>query len=172
MKASQLTRAERIALLGSGLSRRILVLDGATGTALQQENLRAAGFGGAEYEGCNENLVFTRPDITKKVHAGYLAAGCDVVETNTFGGPPLVIDEYKLGHRAEEQNRVAAEIARAACAEFDTKERTRFVAGSIGPTTKAISVTGGIDFDTLSQHFYVQAKGLYAGGADYFLIET
>jgi 5-methyltetrahydrofolate--homocysteine methyltransferase len=154
------------------LKSRILVLDGATGTAIQKETLTAADFGGEELEGCNENLVLTRPDIIKKIHLSYLAAGADIVETNTFGSTPLVMDEYGLGHKAEEISRKASEIAREACREFDSRERIRYVAASIGPTTKAISVTGGIDFDSLSDHFYIQARGLYEGGADYFLIET
>lgn len=172
MNSPKLSRSERIARLRSELGKRILVLDGATGTALQAENLKAADFGGEELEGCNENLVLTRPDIVKKVHIGYLRAGADIVETNTFGATPLVLDEYKLGAKAHAINKRAAEIARAACAEFDRGDQIRFVAGSIGPTTKAMSVTGGIDFDALAEHFYTQMRGLYDGGADYFLIET
>ncbi|HEX6202122.1 MAG TPA: methionine synthase [Thermoanaerobaculia bacterium] len=165
-------RAEREAALRAALARRVLVLDGATGTALQGIELTAADFGGADLEGCNENLVLTRPDVVDRVHEGYLAAGCDVVETDTFGATPLVLAEYGLADAAFEINRRAAEIARAACARHDAAGRTRFVAGSMGPTTKAISVTGGIGFEELAEHFRVQAQGLMAGGADYLLLET
>lgn len=171
MKISE-DRSTRTALLRSRLKERILVLDGGTGTALQDENLTAADFGGEALEGCNENLVLTRPDVIRRIHEKYLGAGADIVETNTFGGTPFVLGEYGLSDKAHEINRIACELAREACAKFSTPEWPRFVAGSIGPTTKAISVTGGITFDELSEQFYQQVKGLYEGGADYFLIET
>ncbi|HSL81573.1 MAG TPA: methionine synthase [Thermoanaerobaculia bacterium] len=163
---------ERREALLAALAERILVLDGATGTAMQGRDLTAADFGGPELEGCNENLCATRPDVVADIHRGYLAAGADVVETNTFGATPLVLAEYGLAQRAFELNRLAAEIAREACASFSTPERPRFVCGSLGPTTKAISVTGGVTFEELQEHFYVQALGLMAGGADYLLLET
>jgi 5-methyltetrahydrofolate--homocysteine methyltransferase len=165
-------RAARLAALLGALDERILVLDGATGTALQARDLTAADFGGPDLEGCNENLVFTRPDVVGDVSRIYLAVGCDIVETDTFGATPLVLAEYGLADQAFEINRRAAAIARGACAEFDAPGRLRFVAGSIGPTTKAISVTGGVTFDDLIEHFRVQALGLMAGGADYLLVET
>ncbi len=165
-------RKERTTLLRNRLKERILVLDGATGTALQEENLTAKDFGGEEFEGCNENLVLTRPDVVKRIHEKYLKAGADIVETNTFGGTPMVLGEYGLSEKAYEINKRACEIAREACREFSTPDWPRFVAASIGPTTKAISVTGGITFDELAEQFYQQVKGLYDGGADYFLIET
>jgi 5-methyltetrahydrofolate--homocysteine methyltransferase len=154
------------------LERRILVLDGATGTYLQGLALSAADFGGPEYEGCNEHLVLTRPDAITAMHEAYLAAGADIVETNTFGATPLVLGEYGLAERAVEINRRAAGLARAAAERFSSAERPRFVAGAMGPTTKAISVTGGITFDALVQHFQAQARGLLEGGVDYLLIET
>jgi 5-methyltetrahydrofolate--homocysteine methyltransferase len=163
---------ERTALLRAALDERILVLDGATGTALQGVTLTAGDFGGPELEGCNENLCATRPDVVDGVHESYLAAGCDVVETNSFGGTPLVLGEYGLADQAFELNRLSAAIARAACARHSTAERPRFVCGSMGPTTKAISVTGGITFAGLIENFRVQALGLMAGGADYLLLET
>ncbi|MGZ3668797.1 MAG: methionine synthase [Bdellovibrionota bacterium] len=172
MNAVPETRRERVELLRQRLREKVLVLDGATGTALQDENLTAADFGGEALEGCNENLVFTRPDVVKRISQKYLEAGADIVETNTFGATPLVLGEYGLSDKAFEVNKIACELARAACAEFSTPEWPRFVAGSIGPTTKAISVTGGITFDELAAHYYEQVRGLYAGGADYFLIET
>jgi 5-methyltetrahydrofolate--homocysteine methyltransferase len=154
------------------LDRRILVLDGAMGTAIQGKNLTAADFGSDDLEGCNENLIFTRPDIIEAIHLDYLRAGCDIVETNTFGATPVVLDEYKMGSKAYELNVLAAQIARRAADKMSTPEKPRFVAGSIGPTTKAISVTGGITFQELIDNFQIQAKGLMEGGSDYLLIET
>ena len=164
--------AERTQALLEALEERVLVLDGATGTALQGENLTAEDFGGEELEGCNENLCATRPDVVRRLHRTYLEAGADVVETNSFGGTPLVLAEYGLADRAFELNLAAAALAREACAELDRPGRPRFVCGSMGPTTKAISVTGGVTFDELVGHFRVQAAGLMAGGADYLLLET
>jgi 5-methyltetrahydrofolate--homocysteine methyltransferase len=163
---------QRISQLISALDHRILVMDGAMGTAIQDLNLSAADFGGIELEGCNEALVYSRPDLIRQIHEDYLAAGCDIIETNTFGSTPLVLDEYGIGAKAQDQNRVAAEIARAAAEKYSTPEKPRFVAGAIGPTTKAISVTGGITFAGLTDNFYTQARGLYEGGVDYFLFET
>ncbi len=142
------------------------------GTAIQDKNLTAQDFGGVDSEGCNEYLVITRPDVILAIHEAYLNAGCDIIETNTFGGTPLVLDEYGLGARTHELNLAAARLARAAADKFSTPEKTRFVAGSIGPTTKAISVTGGITFENLQRQFHVQAKALFEGGVDYFLLET
>src|SRR5271165_4976211 len=154
------------------LSERVLVLDGAMGTMLQQCDLKAADFGGAALEGCNENLVRTRPDVVLDIHRKYFAAGSDIVETNTFGGTPIVLAEYGLQAEAFELNKKAAELARAAAEEFSTAARPRFVAGSMGPTTKAITVTGGVTFEGLRENYYVQAKGLVEGGADLLLVET
>ncbi len=165
-------RQNRVAQLKSLLAERVLVLDGAMGTALQNLDLGAADFGGGEYEGCNEYLVITRPEAIAKVHDDYFAAGADVAETDTFGGTPLVLAEYGLAERARELNRVAAQIARESAQRSSTPERPRFVAGSMGPTTKALSVTGGVTFDALVEHYFVQAQGLYEGGVDYFLLET
>ena len=162
-------RAARERALLAALEQRILVLDGATGTAFQAADLGPEDFGGAELEGCNEILVATRPDVVLGVHRSYLEAGADIVETNTFGGTPLVLEEYGLAERAFELNRRAAELARQACAEA---ERECFVCGSMGPTTKAISVTGGVTFEQLRDDFRAQALGLMAGGTDYLLLET
>lgn len=166
------TRIERVKKLKDELSKRILVLDGAMGTMLQSKNLTAEDFGGADYEGCNENLILTRPDVLQSIHEEYLQAGADIVETNTFGSTPLVLAEYNLSHKAYEMNVKAAQIARAAADKLSTPDKPRFVAGSMGPTTKALSVTGGVTFEELVQNFYEQAKGLYEGGVDYFLLET
>ena len=165
-------QAERAEALKEILARRILVLDGATGTWIQGQNLTAADFGGEQYEGCNEHLVLTRPDVVRRMHESYLEAGSDMVETDTFGGTPLVLAEYGLAEKAFEINAAAASVAREAAARFSTPERPRFVAGSMGPTTRAITVTGGATFDEMIDHFKTQAAGLVSGGADVLLLET
>lgn len=142
------------------------------GTALQAMNLSARDFGGADLEGCNENLNLTRPEVIQEVLETYLDAGADIVETNTFGATPLVLGEYDLSTKAIEINVRAAQIARAAADKYSTSARPRFVAGSMGPTTKAMSVIGGITFDELTDHYEVQAKALLEGGVDYLLLET
>jgi 5-methyltetrahydrofolate--homocysteine methyltransferase len=142
------------------------------GTMLQQRNLTAADFGGAALEGCNENLVFTRPDVIRDIHRAYYEAGSDIVETNSFGSTRIVLAEYGLEARAYEANLVAARLAREAAAELAKPGRPLFVAGSMGPTTKAITVTGGVTFPELVDNYYEQAKGLVDGGADILLLET
>ncbi len=163
---------ERARALREALSRRILVLDGAMGTTIQGLDLTAEDFGGPEYEGCTENLVITRPDAIDQVHRSFLEAGADIIETDTFGSTSVVLDEYGLGPRAREISRLAAQIARRAADDYETPERPRFVAGSIGPTTKTISVTGGITWEELAVSFHEQAVGLIEGGSDFLLIET
>jgi 5-methyltetrahydrofolate--homocysteine methyltransferase len=150
---------------------RIVIIDGATGTMLQQQDLTTADFGGPHLEGCNEYLVVTRPDVVLSIHRDYLAAGANIIKTNSFGGTPIVLAEYGLGDRARELNRRAAELARQAADENSTST-PRFVAGAMGPTTKAISVTGGITLDQLRGNFLEQARGLIEGGADLLLLET
>ena len=154
------------------LPQRILVLDGAMGTMLQQRNLSAEDFGGAALEGCNENLVRTRPDVVLEIHRKYFEAGADIVETNSFGSAPIVLAEYGLAADALLLSRRAAELARQAADEFSTSAKPRFVAGSMGPTTKAITVTGGVTFEELRDAYHVQAKGLVEGGVDLLLVET
>jgi 5-methyltetrahydrofolate--homocysteine methyltransferase len=166
------TRAERTAALLEALERRILVVDGAMGTLLQSKNLKAADFGGPDLEGCNEHLVLTRPELIESIHDEYFAAGADIAETDTFGATPLVLGEYGLSEKAREINRRAAELARSAATRQSSADRPCWVAGAMGPTTRAISVTGGITFDELIAGFYVQALGLLEGGADYLLVET
>lgn len=165
-------RRTRVGLLKRELSRRVLVIDGAMGTAIQNRNLTAKDFGGDVYEGCNEFLVITRPDVIRDIHEAYLKAGADIIETNTFGGTPMVLQEFELGMRAYEINKAAAELARQIADQYSTNDKPRFVAGSIGPTTKALSVTGGTTFEELVSQFEAQASALYDGGVDYFLIET
>jgi len=166
------TGIDRTAELRAIMDERILVLDGATGTMLQSKNLGPDDFGGPELEGCNEILVRRRPDVILEVHRAYLGAGADIIETDTFGGTPLVLAEYGLAAEARALNRLAAEIAVEAAREASTRAKPRFVAGSIGPTTKAISVTGGVTFTELVQTFGEQARGLLEGGVDLFFIET
>jgi 5-methyltetrahydrofolate--homocysteine methyltransferase len=158
--------------LFDALATRILVLDGAMGTMLQQAHLTAEDFGGHHLEGCNEVLVRTRPDVILNVHRAYYDAGSDIVETNSFGSTRVVLAEYGLQAEHAELNRLSAKLARQAADEKSTPGRPRFVAGSIGPTTKAITVTGGITFPELIENFYDQAKALVEGGADLLLIET
>jgi len=154
------------------LSERILVIDGAMGTQIQARNLTAEDFGGPEYEGCNEYLNLTRPEVIQSIHEGYLEAGADIVETNTFGGTSIVLAEYVLQDKVIEINRTGARLARAAAEKFSTPDRPRLVAGAMGPTTKTLLVTGGVTFDELTDSFYLQAKGLIEGGADLLLLET
>jgi len=154
------------------LEQRILVLDGAMGTMLQQRELSAEDFGGAALEGCNENLVRTRPDVVLDIHRKYLDAGADIIETDTFGSTSLVLGEYGLSDKAYEISKRAAELARQAADEFAKPGRPRFVGGSMGPTTKAITVTGGVTFPQLRETYYTQARGLIEGGSDLLLVET
>ena len=151
--------------------RPVLVFDGAMGTNLQVQNLTADDFGGADYEGCNEYLVYTKPEAVEKVHRDFLAAGADVIETDTFGSSSFVLAEYDLADQAYSLSKAAAELARRVADEFSTPEKPRFVAGSIGPGTK-LPTLGNIDYDTLKTAFAEQAEGLYDGGVDLFLVET
>ena len=163
---------ERVRTLEECLEERVLVLDGAMGTMLQQMRLTAADFGGEALEGCNENLARTRPDVVRGIHEAYLAAGADLIETNTFGGTRIVLAEYGIADDARLLNFTAAKLAREAADKYSTAAKPRYVAGAIGPTTKAISVTGGVTFPQLVDEFQLQAAALVEGGADVLLIET
>ncbi|MFQ3544999.1 methionine synthase [Halobacillus rhizosphaerae] len=154
------------------LQKKIMVLDGAMGTMLQQATLSAEDFGGEEYEGCNEYLNLTYPSLLDSIHSAYLEAGSDIIETNTFGATDLVLDEYNLGHLAEELNVKGAQIAKQAAARYTIADHPRFVAGAMGPTTKTLSVTGGTTFELLSKAYQEQARGLIKGGVDLLLLET
>jgi len=158
--------------LRRALSERILLLDGATGTGFEAMALDAEAYGGERLAGCPEALVLHRPEAVLELHRGYLEAGADIVETNTFGGTPIVLAEYGLEGRAEELNRRAAELAREACAEAATAARPRWVGGSMGPTTKSLTLIGGATFTEMVAAYHTQAKGLAKGGADVLLIET
>ena len=162
----------RIDELKSALAQRILVMDGAMGTAIQNKDLGPEDFGGEEYEGCNEYLIITRPDVIEDIHRSYLQAGADIIETGTFGATPVVLAEYDLAHEARRINREGAAIALKVAMEESTPEKPRYIAGSMGPTTKTISVTGGITFEELANDYHIQATGLIEGGVDLLLLET
>jgi len=162
----------RVAKLKSMLEERILVVDGAMGTSIQSLDLSATDFGGIEYEGCNEYLNLTRPDIIENIHRRYIEAGADIIETNSFGSTPLVLGEYGLEEKAYEISKAAATLAKDAKDKWGYPDSQVFVAGSMGPTTKALSLTGGITWDQLFDNYYVQAHGLIDGGADLLLVET
>ena len=163
---------QSIERLRRALAQRILIVDGAMGTSIQALDLDDDDFGGEEYDGCNERLNLTRPDAIEGIHRGFLEAGADVIETNSFGAMPVVLAEYDLVAEAEEIGRAAAEIARRAADDFATEERPRWVAGSMGPTTKSLSVTGGTTWDELVDSYRTLAAALTDGGADFLLVET
>ena len=163
---------KNIYLLKTLLLERILVIDGAMGTSIQDRNLGPEDFGGPEYEGCNEYLVITQPDIIAEIHHSFLDAGADIIESNTFGATSVVLSEYNLSHESRRINLEAARLARRLADAASTVEQPRFVAGAMGPTTKAISVTGGITFDELAESYQEQATGLVEGGVDVLLLET
>ncbi len=149
----------------------LIIFDGGTGTSFQNLNLTADEFGGKELEGCNENLVLSSPEVVENVHNSFLEAGCHVIETNTFGASSIVLDEYDIADKAYEINKNAAFIAKKAAAKYSSVDKPRFVAGSIGPTTK-LPTLGHIDFDELKQSYKEQIYGLIDGGVDLLLIET
>ncbi|HZG56058.1 methionine synthase [Paenibacillus sp.] len=159
-------------LLESQLEKKILIIDGAMGTMIQQADLGAEDFGGEELEGCNEMLCLTKPDLIRSIHEAYFAAGADLVETNSFGSTSVVLAEYDIPQRARELNLAAARLAREAADKYSTPEWPRFVAGAMGPTTKTLSVTGGVTFDGLVESYYEQALALIDGGVDALLLET
>ncbi len=142
------------------------------GTSIQALGFTTEDFGGAELEGCLEYLNITQPDAIAGIHRAFLDAGADIIETNTFGSTPLVLGEFGVADMAEEISRIGAEIARAAADDASTEDHPRFVAGSMGPTTRSISVTANVTFDELIEHFRVQARGLITGGVDVLLVET
>jgi 5-methyltetrahydrofolate--homocysteine methyltransferase len=153
------------------LKEKIVVFDGAMGTNIQTQNLSADDFGGEYYNGCNEYLLVTKPSAIEKVHRDFLAAGVDVIETDTFGSSSIVLAEYGLQDRAYEISKLGAELAKKVAREFSTEEHPRFVAGSIGPTTKLPSL-GHITFEEMERSYYEQTAGLVDGGADLLMVET
>jgi len=151
------------------VKERVVVYDGAMGTNLQKRNPTLDDFWGKE--NCSEVLVLSRPDIIRDIHADFLAVGCDVVETDTFGGSRLVLAEFDLADRTREINVKAAQLAREVAQQFSTNDHPRFVAGSMGPTTKLPSL-GHVGFDEMAAAFEEQASALIEGGVDVLLIET
>ncbi|WP_342422292.1 methionine synthase [Paenibacillus sp. FSL E2-0178] len=158
--------------LAESLQQRILILDGAMGTMIQQVPLTGEDFGGEELDGCNEMLVLTRPEVIQDIHEKYLEAGADLIETNTFGATSVVLAEYDIPQRAREINLEAARLARNAADKYDTPDRPRYVIGAMGPTTKTLSVTGGVTFQELVDSYEEQAVALIDGKVDALLLET
>ena len=169
------------------LARRILVLDGAMGTMIQRFKLTEADFRGKRFQdhpkdlkNNGELLSLTRPDVIRDIHEGYLAAGADIIETNTFGATSIAQDDYQLGPLAREMNLESAKIARAAADKFSTPDKPRFVAGALGPTPKTASISPdvndpgarNVDFETLRASYYEQVEALVEGGSDLLLVET
>jgi 5-methyltetrahydrofolate--homocysteine methyltransferase len=153
---------------------RVVLFDGAMGTSIQRYNLDAAGYGGIE--GCNEYLVLHNPGIIEEIHATFLETGVDVVETDTFGGSQLKLNEYGLGERTYELNRSAAALARGVADAYATAVHPRYVAGSIGPTgllpASEDPLLGNQRFGEVVDLFVDQVRGLADGGVDLFIIET
>ena len=162
--------------LQNDLKNRILLLDGAMGTMIQKQNLTVDDFGGEKYEGCNDYLVLTKPEIIKNIHKEYLKSGSDIIETNSFGALDIVLKDYDLEDRAFEMSKRAAELVNEAILEYRSENpddtRHLYVAGALGPSNKSISVTGGVTFDELVHTYYTAVSGLLAGGVDLILFET
>src|SRR3954469_20747145 len=142
------------------LENRVLIYDGAMGTNIQRYNLSADDFGGKALEGCNDNLVLTRPDVIQAIHESFLEVGCDVVETCTFQSTPRRLHEWGLGDKVREINVGAARLARAAVDKYSTPDRPRFVAASMGPTgmlpSSSDPVLSKITYDELAENYYEQ----------------
>src|SRR5205807_4357741 len=150
------------------VAERVVIYDGAMGTSIQKHNLSVDDYWGNE--GCSEILVLSKPDVIRGIHESYLAVGADVVETNTFGATSIVLGEYDLQSKVREINIAAVKLAREAADSFSTKDKPRFVAGSIGPTTKLPSL-GHIKFDDMVASYTEQITALIEAGADIVLIE-
>ena len=151
------------------IRERVGVYDGAMGTSIQKYSLTVDDYWGKE--GCNELLVLSKPEIIRSIHASYFEAGCDVVETNSFGSSSIVLAEYEIQDKTRELNIVAARLAKEVAADYSTKDKPRYVAGSIGPTTKLPSL-GHIGYDAMAATYREQAEALLEGGVDILLIET
>lgn len=153
------------------LKEKIVVFDGAMGSNLQSQNLTIDDWGGLQFENCSENLLYTKPEAIEKVHVGFLEAGVDVIETNSFGGGEVVLAEFGIADKAYDVNKLAASFAKNLANQYSTKEKPRFVAGSIGPGTK-LPTLGHISYDNLKKSYDQQVRGLYDGGVDMFIVET
>ncbi|HXJ77863.1 MAG TPA: methionine synthase [Candidatus Methylomirabilis sp.] len=149
-----------------------MVLDGAMGTMIQSRDLGPEDFGGTQYEGCNEHLNLTRPDVIRAIHDAYLDAGADLISTNSFGCAPYVLGEYGLSDRCLEIASAAARLASECTRRHSTTERPRFAIGAMGPGTRSITVTRNVTFDEVREGYYLQARGLIEGGVDALLLET
>jgi 5-methyltetrahydrofolate--homocysteine methyltransferase len=183
-RASAYTRGQALPAL---LQQRIAIIDGAMGTMIQRYKLGEADFRGErlrdhgkDLKGNNDLLQITRPDVIREIHDRYLAAGADLVETNTFGATSIAQEDYGLAHLAREMNVAGARLARAAADAASTPERPRFVAGALGPTPRTASISPDVNdpgarnvsFDQLRDAYREQADGLLEGGCDRFLVET
>jgi 5-methyltetrahydrofolate--homocysteine methyltransferase len=184
MKPLTYTRAQALPAI---MKERIVVLDGAMGTMIQRYKLAEADYRGVRFathpsdlKGNNELLQFTRPDVISEIHEQYLAAGADIIETNTFGATTVAQEDYGLAPVAREMNVAAARLARLACDKYSTPDKPRFAAGALGPTPKTASISPdvndpgarNVNFDVLKAAYYEQAQGLLEGGVDLFLVET
>ncbi|MGJ7509151.1 homocysteine S-methyltransferase family protein [Variovorax sp. GT1P44] len=184
MKPIAYTRAQQLPAI---LAQRIAILDGAMGTMIQRFKLTEAQYRGERFKdfprdvkGNNELLSLTRPDVIRDIHEGYLAAGADLIETNTFGATRIAQEDYKMADLAREMNLESAKLARAACDKFSTPDKPRFVAGALGPTPKTASISPDVNdpgarnvsFEELRASYYEQVEALVEGGADVILVET
>lgn len=184
MKLPAYTRAQALPEI---LRQRIVILDGAMGTMVQRFKLGEEQYRGSRFadfprdvKGNNELLSLTQPQVISQIHEGYLAAGADMIETNTFGATSVAQDDYGMADQAYEMNVASARLARAACDKYSTPDKPRFVAGALGPTPKTASISPdvndpgarNVDFETLRAAYYEQIKGLVEGGADVLLVET
>ncbi|MGP1716575.1 MAG: methionine synthase [Methylophilus sp.] len=180
--------------LREALSKRILILDGAMGTMIQQYKLTEADYRGERFKdfqgpagerelfvkGNNELLTLTQPQVIQEIHEKYLAAGADIVETNTFGATSVAQDDYHMAHLVYEMNVASAKLAKAACVKYSTPDKPRFVAGALGPTPKTASISPDVNdpaarnvsFDQLVTSYHEQIRGLVDGGADILMVET
>ncbi len=178
------TRAQALPAI---LAKRIAILDGAMGTMIQRFKLSEAQYRGERFKdfhkdikGNNELLSLTRPDIIQDIHEGYLAAGADLIETNTFGATTVAQADYDMQHLAVEMNYESARIARAACDKYSTPDKPRYVVGALGPTPKTASISPDVNdpgarntnFEELRQAYYEQTEALVKGGSDVILVET
>ena len=184
MKPINYTRGQQLPEI---LAKRIAILDGAMGTMIQCFKLNEAQYRGSRFadfhkdvKGNNELLSITRPDVIADIHEKYLAAGADIVETNTFGATTIAQADYDMAHLAREMNLESAKIARAACNKYSTVDRPRFVAGALGPTPKTASISPDVNdpgarnvtFEELRAAYYEQIEALVEGGSDLLLLET
>ncbi len=184
MKPLNYTRAQALPAI---LEKRIAILDGAMGTMIQRFKLSEADYRGERFKdfpkdikGNNELLSLTRPDVIRDIHEGYLAAGADMIETNTFGATTIAQADYDMAELAIEMNQASAALARAACDKFSTPDKPRYAVGALGPTPKTASISPdvndpgarNVDFETLRKAYFEQTQALVEGGVDVLLVET